>query len=343
MTAVVAPGVEAALVRYSTLTRQAIERYLPDDPSDQYLYGPVRNYLDRGGKGIRAALLLATCEAFGRRVEDALAPAASLEMLHNAFLIHDDIEDDSPLRRHRQTMHRTIGVPLALNAGDALAAAALQPVRRDPALGARVREILVNELSEMIRVTTEGQALELGWRQERLTDLAPMDYIALAGKKTCWYTTVTPLRMGAVVGSYGTASLGALSRFGFFLGLAFQTRDDLLDIEVRPNPDKAPLSDIREAKHTLMMIHLLATAGQRDRAMLSAFMAESQSERTADKCARVLEMMHINGSVEYARIFGAEMAASARMSFSEAFSGAPSSEHLSVLRGLTEYVLTRTQ
>src|SRR5664279_3306312 len=196
------------------------------------------------------------------------------------------------------------GVPLALNAGDALAALALRPLRADTTLSPRLRDLLVSEFESVVRKTTEGQALELGWREDRIIDLAPMDYIALAGKKTCWYTTVAPLRMGAIIGSHGTASLRAISRFGFFLGLAFQTRDDLLDIDSGSAQGKAPLGDIREGKHTLLLVHLLLTANPSHRAWLVEFLA-NENLRTASDCARVLQLMDTYGSIEFAESFGA--------------------------------------
>ncbi len=73
--------------------------------------------------------MLAACQAFGGSLRDAMGPAVSIEMLHNAFLIHDDIEDGSDLRRGQATLHRLHGVPVAINAGDALAMMAMQPLR----------------------------------------------------------------------------------------------------------------------------------------------------------------------------------------------------------------------
>ncbi|HEY5880051.1 MAG TPA: polyprenyl synthetase family protein [Nakamurella sp.] len=341
MTATAFTDVPDRLAHYTLITRRVVERYLTTGRPREYLYDPMRDYLDRGGKGIRPALLLATCEAFGRRCADAAGAAASVEMLHTAFLIHDDIEDDSPLRRHSPTLHAIHGLPLALNAGDALAVLALQPIRRDEALGPRVREMVTSELVTTIRQTTEGQALELGWRRAQIGDLAPIDYIALAGKKTCWYTTVLPLRLGAIIGSYGTAHLAALSRFGFFLGLAFQTRDDLLDVERRDAPDKMPFDDIREGKHTLLLIHLLASAGPGDRSWLREFLARRQSDRPPADCARVAEMMHGYGSVDYARQFASEMANAARLGFAEAFAQAPARTRLAFLRHMIDFILER--
>ena len=71
--------------------------------------------------------MLASCQAFGGSVQEALGPAVAIELLHNAFLIHDDIEDESRLRRGRPTLHELHGVPLALNAGDALAVLGMAP------------------------------------------------------------------------------------------------------------------------------------------------------------------------------------------------------------------------
>jgi len=332
---------EASLARYSVLTRGAMQKPFPVGQPHEYLYELMRDYPARGGKKIRPAILLATCETYGGRPDDALGAAVGLEMLHNAFLIHDDIEDGSPRRRRLPTLHQMYGVPLALNAGDALAALALQPLRADTALSPRLRDMLVSEFESVVRKTTEGQALELGWREDRIIDLAPMDYIALAGKKTCWYTTVAPLRMGAIIGSHGTASLRAISRFGFFLGLAFQTRDDLLDVEPRTHPDKVPLGDIREGKHTLLLVHLLATASAAHRDWLMELLGRPQEQRSSAECNCVLELMHAYGSIDFTRRFGAEMADAARESFAEAFVEAPESAHLGFLRGLIDFVVDR--
>ena len=78
--------------------------------------------------------------------------------------------------------------------------------------------------------TLEGQATELGWRRDQVDELAPEDYLDLIMHKTCWYTTVHPLRVGALVGSRGVADLRPMVRFGFYLGAAFQIQDDLLNL-----------------------------------------------------------------------------------------------------------------
>ena len=227
-----------------------------------YLAAPMRDYPTRGGKALRPSMCLATCEAFGGPLDDALPSAVAIELLHNAFLVHDDIEDASLLRRGEPTLHRRFGTPLALNAGDGLALQAMATLRENiDLLGPRLADRIMVEFDFMSQQTVAGQALELGWCRDNRIDLRPDDYLELIMKKTCWYTTVLPLRVGALVGSRGTAELDPMIEFGFHLGAAFQIRDDILNLVGDPDVyGKEALGDLREGKRTLMLIHLLASA-----------------------------------------------------------------------------------
>jgi geranylgeranyl diphosphate synthase type II len=335
--------VQVTLERYSRLTRAAMEEFLVDGRQGAYLYDLVREYPSRTGKGIRPALLIATCQAYGGSVREGLAPAVALEMLHNAFLIHDDLEDASPTRRGASTLHEAHGVALAVNAGDALAAMALEPLHEDGMLGTRLSQRVAGEFLRMIRQTTEGQALELGWRRHNVVDLRPVDYLRLTSKKTCCYTTVSPLRVGALVGSRGVPSLRALSRFGFYLGIAFQIRDDLLNLTGSSDiHGKERLGDIREGKRTLMLVHLLGEAGESDRAWLIDYLAAPASDRAAPDAERVVQLMRRYGSLAFAREYGRAMVAAARDGFGDAFAEVPDSPHLDFIRGLIPYVLNRS-
>ena len=333
-------AVETRLGYYSDLAAAAMADFLGPDQPSPYLYDLVRDYPSRGGKGVRPALLLATCQAFGRPWEEALQAAAALEMLHNAFLVHDDVEDQSALRRGRPTLHALHGVGLAVNAGDSLAHLALQPLLEDAALSTRLKGRLVAELLAVVRQTTEGQALDLGWRWDGVVDLEPAEYLTMAGKKTCWYSTVAPLRMGAIIGSSGTAQLRALSRFGFYLGIAFQIRDDLLDLDCSPTSGKQPFGDLREGKRTLMLIHLLANADDEDRRWLVDYLRASPSDR-CQHALRVYELMERYGSLTYAGECAADVELEAYRAFDEAFCDVRDSEHLDFLQGLIPYMLSR--
>src|SRR5262249_34133597 len=239
-----------------------------------------------------------------------------------------DLEDASPTRRGEPTLHETHGVGLAINAGDALAWMALRPLRDDGRLGTRVAGLVLDEFLTTVRTTIEGQAVELGWRRGNAVDLGPADYLRLTGKKTCWYTTVAPLRVGAIVGSRGMAALEPLSRFGFHLGVAFQIRDDLLNLVGSDTPQgEEPLSDIREGKRTLMLIHLLAHAAPAERDWLVEFLASPEEAREGADVLHVLALMERHGSIAFAADYGSGIAAAAGDAYDEAFAGLGSSPH----------------
>jgi geranylgeranyl diphosphate synthase type II len=120
--------VETRLRAVGKTVRRAMLDALPDGEPHPWLYRLTREYPSRPGKALRPALCIATCDAFGRAA-DAVGVAVAIELLHNAFLVHDDIADGSERRRGRPTLPAEHGLPLALNAGDALAVVANQVLR----------------------------------------------------------------------------------------------------------------------------------------------------------------------------------------------------------------------
>jgi geranylgeranyl diphosphate synthase type II len=334
--------VEQTLAAYAQVTREAMAAFLPEGDRSPYLYALVRDYPHRGGKALRPALLLATCRAFGGSLRSGLAPAAALELLHNSFLVHDDVEDGSSWRRGLPTLHELHGIGLAVNAGDALASLALHPLHADPLLGPRLARMLVSELLETVRLTTEGQALELGWRRHGVMDVSVSNYMVMAARKSCWYSTVAPLRMGALCGARGAARLRELTRFGLYLGIAFQIRDDLLNIEGAAGSGKDVHSDLREGKRTLMLIHLLRKAEPEIRAWLVDVLSTPGTLSVADD-ERVRGLMNCYGSVEYAREFAAGVTAAAYTTCDVAFAQVESSAHVDFIREVIPYVLDRSE
>src|SRR6478752_501700 len=118
--------VESQLADYRGLVTPLISRAIPEREPSRHLYDLIRAQVGRSGKGLRSAICIATCRAFGGTVEESLPSAAALELLHNAFLVHDDVEDNSEFRRGRLTLHRQEGIPLAVNVGDAMNALSLR-------------------------------------------------------------------------------------------------------------------------------------------------------------------------------------------------------------------------
>src|SRR5579862_2412129 len=276
--------VSSTLQEYGDATRELLFGYLPVAEPRRYLYDLVADYPRRGGRSLRPSLCIATARAFGTPLELALRTAVSIELIHNAMLIHDDIEDESEQRRGRPTMHRAEGVPIAINVGDMLSLLAMRPLLDNRhTLGPELSLRLLEETERMARESAEGQALELGWRRDNVTDVGEADYLLMVLKKTCWLCTIHPSRAGALIGSRGAIDPDRSIRFGFFLGAAFQIQDDLLNLEGDAAAYGKELSgDIREGKRTLMLIHLFEQARPAQADRLRRLLGRPRKERSDD-------------------------------------------------------------
>ncbi|MGI9053156.1 MAG: polyprenyl synthetase family protein [Ilumatobacteraceae bacterium] len=335
--------VERVLAAGGRRVRRAMLDAIPDGEPHRWLYRLVRAYPSRPGKAIRPSLCVATCRAFGGADDDVVPIAVAIEMLHNAFLIHDDIADASESRRGLTTLPAEHGDALALNAGDALAVFANQVLRHHLAtLPSSMANRVYEEFDTMAIRTLEGQATELGWRRDGVVDLEPDDYLDLIMHKTCWYTTIHPLRVGALVGSGGRADLRPMVRFGFHLGAAFQIRDDLLNLTGEQREyGKEINGDLYEGKRTLMLIHLTRHAAGRDRATVLRYLQMRRDERSADLVSEIRHLMDAYGSVDFASEYGRGIASEAIESFEAAFAGAAQGPDRDFVGELVPYVLGR--
>ncbi len=329
-----------SLERYARLAQQAVVSYLPDREPSRYLYSLLPDYPGRPGKGVRAALCLATCQAFGGSIEDGLDSAAALELLHNAFLVHDDIADESTRRRGGPTLHELHGVPLALNAGDALAFFSLEPMLKGVRSLRRNPIPVLRMFQQTVRETLEGQAEELGWIRDNVLDLSVGDYLRVTLKKTGWYTAIQPCRVGAYIATRGRIDEDRFLRFGFFVGVSFQLRDDLLGVRGEGPNDATQAEDVVEGKRTLMLIHLFHVASQDQKDHLVEYFGRDRADRTRDEAMEIVELMYRRGSVRYAEQWLNSLARRADEEFAEAYEGAPDSEHRRFLQGLLGYLLS---
>jgi geranylgeranyl diphosphate synthase, type II len=331
------------LGEYGALARRAVRRYLEPREPRRHLYDPVADYPLRAGRMLRPTLLIAAGRAFGADVESTLSSAVALELLHNAFLVHDDVEDEGLERRGRPTLNVLHGAPVAVNVGDALAALALRPLLDNrQVLGPRLTLRVFEETERMIRDSIEGQAMELGWRGDNVVGLRDDDYLRMVLKKTCAYTTIFPLRVGALIGTRDGVSLDHLTRFGFFLGAAFQIQDDVLNlVGDAKRYGKEIDGDLWEGKRTLMMIRLFQRATPSELVRLIDALGGSRSARTAPQVRWMRERMDAYGCIEHARAAAHALAGAARHEYDLALGGLPESRDKRFLWELTHWVLDR--
>jgi geranylgeranyl diphosphate synthase type II len=339
----VSTGAGPAILReYGEATRAAMESYFATQPPADYLHELLTDYPRRGGKMMRSSICIAHARAFGGSLEDAVLSAAAIEMIHNALLIHDDIEDGSEVRRGKPTLHAIHGVPLALNAGDMLMMLGLRPLMDNVhRLGARRALAVLRETERMARETAEGQAMELGWRDHNRVDVSEADYLAMVLKKTAWMATIYPARVGALIGSNHAADPAALVRFGFFLGAAFQIQDDLLNLVADERHGKEANGDLFEAKRTLILIHAHRSCSGADRKRLARLLSLPRARRSGEEVAWLRALVERQGSIDHARAVAQGLAGAASYEFTRAYAGLPDSRDKQFIGDLVSWVLHR--
>jgi len=221
----------------------------------------LNDYLFRGGKRLRGALVMIGHEAAGRTREGAVEAAVGVELLHAYLLIHDDYMDQDDVRRGGPTLHRALGgdhlaASLALLCGSLCEAWAYQLLGASAPLAARTLERVIL-----------GQMADLKAPRDR--ELSAREVLEVERAKTGSYTFELPLHLGATLAGARTPLLEALSGYARPLGMAFQIADDLLGTFGSPDvTGKANSSDLREGKRTLIIARALESASAKDAARL---------------------------------------------------------------------------
>jgi geranylgeranyl diphosphate synthase type II len=335
--------VRDVLLEYGAIAQTALKGHLDVAARHDSVYGLAADYPLRGGRALRASFCIAAARVYGASISDAVESAVSLELLHNAFLVRDDVEDESEERRGRPALHVLHGVPTAVNVGDALTVLGLRPLIRNRAiLGPDLAWRILQEAEQMVRISVEGQALELRWRFENAVDLTDEDYLRMTLKKTCWYTAIYPSRVGALIATRDSDRLDRFVRFGFFLGAAFQIQDDLLNlVGDHSSYGKELDGDLREGKRTLMLIHLLRSSTDGERARLQDMLAQRRCDKTSADVQWVHDRMVHYGAIEHGRRVAHALAGAASHEFRVAYGDAPESRDKRFIEALPYWVLER--
>lgn len=241
------------------------------------------------GKRMRPTIALLSCVAAGGSLEDAAPLAAAVELLHNFTLIHDDIQDRSPNRRHRSTVWRIWGDAQAINAGDALFAAAQIGVLNStsPSLTDQQLLVIARAFNRMTIDIVRGQVLDLGF--EGRNDVTPDDYLTMIRGKTAAIVKFSAWA-GALLGGADTETANTFARFGEALGVGFQIRDDALGVwGTAEETGKDIADDIRRRKQALPVLLLRKAVSPSDREALDRMFG---GDRVAeDDVVAVLSML----------------------------------------------------
>lgn len=301
----------------------------------RYLYDPLKEFTSNAGKRHRPLICMLACKAVGGDPMKALCSGAAIEHFHNAALIHDDIADESDLRRGEPCLYKKIGVGLAVNAGDMALSSVVSAVLEDDGLSDSMKLRVLDELVTMDIRTIEGQALDVGWAQDKRYDVDVEDYIQMATLKTAYYSGGVPLAVGAIIGEGTEEQVEALRQFGMKTGLAFQLQDDILNlVDVDGETKKDFRSDITEGKRTFAAVHALRNSDD------SAELEQILDKKTKDpaELERAVQIMEEAGSIDKAREFAYDLTSDAKAILDRELEDSESKE---ILMSMADYFVER--
>lgn len=275
-----------------------IEKVIPRNKEPKAVYGVIWDLLERKGKHFRPVMCLLSCEAVGGDSKKLLPIAAAIEMFHNFTLSHDDIEDNSEMRRGKPCLHKIYGIPLAINAGDGLFAMVWETsllLEMPPKKIVEAQKIL----SYAFRRVLEGQGMEIDWYKKNRWDITEENYSEMVAGKTGALIAAS-CEVGAFLGGGKKRERKILREFGNAVGIAFQIQDDILNIVGNEEKyGKEIGGDISEGKRTLMVIHTLEKASPEDKKQLVSILDEKAKDQ--QKVSEAIEILKRYHSPEYAK------------------------------------------
>jgi len=258
------------------------------------LYDPVKYILSIGGKRIRPAMVLMACSLFSDNVSHAARCALAIEVFHNFTLLHDDIMDNSALRRNKPTVHEKWNRNVAILSGDVMSILSYRLIGECPAQF--LPEVLALFTDTAMKVC-EGQQYDMNF--ETRNDVSVNDYIKMITLKTSVLIAAS-LKLGAMLGGALPADSDLMYEFGKNIGIAFQLRDDILDVYGDTKKfGKKTGTDIIANKKTYLLLKALELADEPSRKRLITLISENQSNNEK-KIADVIKLFDMLGIREKA-------------------------------------------
>lgn len=283
--------------------------------------------IEAGGKRLRPMLTLAAAALFGKRGGEAVHFAAAVEFMHNATLLHDDVVDESDMRRGKPAARKVWGNQASVLVGDFLLGQAFLMMVETENLAA------LDILSRAAATIAEGEVFQLVKASDLATSAAEYGQIIRAKTATLFEAATL---VGAMAGGAEEAQAQALGRYGLELGLAFQLVDDVLDYGgAAGSLGKNTGDDLREGKMTLPVILTLAAASKTERSVLAS--ALGNPDAGAQEVGQVMELMRKYGALSETLSRAERHAAAAR----EALGQTPDHELRDLLSAIADFCLAR--
>jgi octaprenyl-diphosphate synthase len=287
----------------------------------------ARYLIEAGGKRLRPMLTIAAAQLFGRSSGADVNYAAAVEFMHNATLLHDDVVDDSDLRRGRPAARMIWGNPASVLVGDFLLGQAFMMMVEAGDLEA------LATLARAATVIAEGEVFQLAKARDFSTTAGEYDQVIRAKTATLFEAAA---EVGAIAGGADAAGRRALSEYGLELGLAFQLVDDVLDYRgERGTLGKNTGDDLREGKMTLPVILALGDANPGEREIITRTLGNPEASDTA--LAQIVAILNRHGTLDRT----IEAAQAHVVKARAALDGLPDSELRTLLADIAEFYVSR--
>ncbi|OGS39878.1 MAG: hypothetical protein A3K77_03860 [Euryarchaeota archaeon RBG_13_31_8] len=307
----------------------------PRDP--KIFYDALRYVPMSGGKRLRPIIAMLACEVVGGVPENTIPFGVSLEYMHNATLVHDDIIDEDTWRRGMPTTHVKFGMPFAILAGDALIGETYRMLSymAPPELNSVTYKELIRSIADAAKNFYEGEALDIEFGKR--FDVTIPEYMVMIEKKTGQLYYLAG-KGGALIGKGNRKEIENLAKYGLLFGLMFQMKDDLLNILTKQSSlGKQQIgSDILNGKRTLMVVHTLANADEKQKKKLTKILGNQKA--TQENVLDIIDIFKKHGSIDYAQDKLREFSQQSK----ELLTIFEKSESKDLLTELAEYSVTRT-
>ncbi|MBL4655678.1 MAG: polyprenyl synthetase family protein [Bacteroidia bacterium] len=261
--------------------------------SPKELYEPISYILSLGGKRIRPTLVLIGCEMFGGDIDQAIDTAIGIEMFHNFTLLHDDIMDNAPLRRSKPTVHEKWNTNIAILSGDTMFIKSVQYI-------SKVRNDIIKDVlslfNESALIVCEGQQYDMNF--EERNDVSIEEYIHMIQAKTATLLACS-LKLGAIIGNASDTDAQELYNFGINIGIAFQLKDDLLDVYGESGKfGKQVGGDIIANKKTYLLIKARELAQNSTSEELNSWLESKENEQKVEMITAIYDQLNIRTITE---------------------------------------------
>ena len=274
-----------------TKFKEFSDKYFNKEPKK--LYEPLAYTMESGGKRIRPQLTLLVCKLFGGDIEKALLPAYGVELFHNFTLLHDDIMDNSDLRRGMPTVFKKYGLNSGILSGDLMMVLALKLASEDEnGVNKDMYDLMIRTSIELY----EGQQYDVDF--EERNDVRAEEYLKMIELKTS-VLIACAMQIGAIIANASEDYQSKIYEFGRNIGLSFQIQDDYLDTFGDSKVGKKIGGDILNNKKTLLLISALQKADDTQKEALNKWI--STSDNDVEKIAAVTKLYLDTGAMEYCK------------------------------------------